>query len=115
MGSPVASFTVEQLRASAERHAAASDSCVEAREALSAHGIQPAMVGSVPAAAAFHAVLMHVLGRQGEDAGAERVRRAELAGRAMRTAGLGAGLVGDTATLARGATVAPVASVPGGG
>jgi hypothetical protein len=106
------SCSVDGLGVGADQQAAASAACALVQEALTVHGIMAVLVGDVPAAAGFHAALTHVLSRQAADAGVESTRRADLADRAARTAGLGAGLVGDT-TAAAGA-VAP-AGVPGGG
>ena len=100
MGAPAVSYQTGGLRVGSSQQSAVSAACTAVREALTAHGIEAPMLGEVPGAAAFHAVLQHVLRRQAADASTESARRSDLAGRAARAAVLGIELVGDTTAVA---------------
>jgi hypothetical protein len=100
-------YDAEILRAAAGEQAGVSSAGAGVQQALSAHGVELAMLGSVPAAAGFHASLAHVTRRQAGYAGTESTRRVQLGERATRTADLGARLTSDTTAVAGAATAAP--------
>jgi hypothetical protein len=106
MGEPVMRYGADILRAGAGEQAGVSSAGAEVQQTLSGHGVELAMLGSVPAAAGFHVSLAHVTRRQAADAGTESTRRAELGQRATRTADLGARLTSDTTAIA-GAVAGP--------
>jgi hypothetical protein len=100
MSTPDVAFDSHGLRAGADQLAAAGTACGQFREAVSGHTCTAAMLGTVPAAGAFHASLIRVLTGQAVDAGSEAARRSDLSGRAAQAAGLGAAMVTETSAVA---------------
>jgi hypothetical protein len=109
MTGPDMTYQIEGLRAGVDGHGSVAGVCTVVAEMLAGHGVAAGMLGSVPAAGRFHAVLDHVWNRQAADAGVEAARRRELAERSGRTADLGADLVTDTTAAARGVRYGPTA------
>lgn len=110
--SPDMSYETGILVEAGTRQSGVAAASTEVRTAVTGHGVDLEMIGDVPAAAGFHRALISVVTRQAADADAESARRADLAARAGRSAGLGDGLTVATAELARSAA-APAA--PGSG
>jgi hypothetical protein len=100
MGTPVVRYGVEHLRAGADWHAAVSTACAAVGKALTAPGIEPAVLGAVPAAPRLPTIVEHVLARQAAGSGSEALCRADPAERTGGTAGLGARLIGETTATA---------------